>query len=219
MVKIKNSLVKGKILISIKSINSEEKCKISILAKSLNRFPTEPTVQFRAKGLLAIKMEEITNENIESKLLLNNPILVILLSSFFALFSFNLIKRVRPSLSGGQSGNQKDIISYLCGVHNLESEIERLMIMQTTTYCFEADRFGFIALNSNDLEYQNKIKNILQQVITYAISMTSDSKAICLYNIAKIEKLQQKETEYTKYLILAKNESKSLIEKRLIIEN
>lgn len=218
LLKIKDSINKGKILISIKSLNKEEKCKISILAKSVNKFPNEPTVQFRAKGILGIKSEESVTKKSKKKAL-NDPILIIMASSIFALLSFTSIRRLRPKFTGGQDGRQKDIISYLCGVNNLKTEIERLTLMAETTYCLEADRFGYLATNSNDIDYQNKIKSILSEVITYAFSMADDSKAICYYNLAKIEKAQKNEKEADKYLQLAKGLSKYLIEKRMKIEN
>lgn len=218
LLKIKDSIKNGKILISIKSLNKGEKCKISILAKSLNKFPTEPTVQFRAKGLLGIKSEELVSEKSNEKLL-NSPILITMASSIFALFLFSTIRRFSPKIAGGQDGSQKDIISYLCGVHNLKPEVERLMLISETTYCSEADRFGYLAINSDDIDYQNKIKSILLEVITYAFSMADDSKAICYYNIAKIENIQNNEKETAKYFQLAKGMSKYLIEKRMKIEN
>ena len=217
LLKIKDSIFKGKINISIKSLNSDEKCKISILAKSLDKFPKEPNIQFRAKGLLGIKTD-LDTSNISEKKILKNPFLLILVSSIFVLSLFSTIRRVKPVLTGSQNGSQKDILSYLFGVHNLITEVDRLISMSYTTYCSEADRLGFLAVNSIDVDYQNKIKSILIELTSYADAMATDSKAICYFNIAKIENLQQNTVEANKYLQLAKNGSKYLIERRIKIE-
>jgi hypothetical protein len=206
-----------KIHISIKSLNKGESCKISILAKSTVDLPVEPQVQLRAKGVVGVKANsETQNEEKESKWL----IMMIALSAMLASSVSIISKRIIGNITGRHTdGDQNHIFAYLCGVHKLKEEAERFMSIHGTTFWAEADRIGFLALNSQNNEYQNKLKSVLIDVISYAGSMAKNSEAICYFNIAKIEKSQGNKDKANEYLKKAKNISSALIEKRLKLDN
>lgn len=214
-INIIDSLQNKQIKILIKSFNKGEGCKVSILAKSSSELPTEPCVKLRSKGTIGIKIDTEKKDFIGGFNFQFWLIGLTILASLVQLVS----KRFVSTLTGKHlNGDQRHIFAYLCGVHNIPEEANRYMSLHETTYWAEADRLGFLAINSQDLVYCEKIKWVLNDVLFYTGSVADESKAIIYFNIAKIEKKLGNIEKVKENINNAKKLSKSLISKRLTFD-
>lgn len=183
-----DSLGKQDIDIATNTLNPQESYRVSILATSSSTFPEKPLVKLRAKGITAVeKIEDVKDEKQEEE-----PSKYLALLAAIAATASTLTLLVRKKLNSEDksthSGDQNEIIAYLCGIHGLKSEIERFLTLpRTSTYWAEMDRFASIAISLNEREQTEKIIKIVVDLIDYA-SMADSSKGIGYYNLARLYK-------------------------------
>ena len=183
-IQIIDSVKKQDIDINTSSLNPKESYKVSILATSEGAFPDEPLVKIRAKGISGTE-KKIDSENHDEKD--SNFLLKLLLEAASVATAMTLFTRYILSDDGTRhSGNQNEILSYLCGIHGLDAQVERyLALPKKTSYWAEMDRLAAIAIASNDTTIALKSITIIDDLIKYA-DMASTSKGVGYYNLARL---------------------------------
>lgn len=128
---------------------------------------------------------------------------------------------IRKKLGGDDhqhTGDQNQIIAYLCGLHGLENQVERyLALPNQTTYWAEMDRLTSIAIINNESDLIQKVKIIISDLIEYA-GMADSSVGIGYYNLARLEKSLQNDAKAQEYIEKAKKEIPKLLKTRLKLD-
>jgi hypothetical protein len=204
-----------KIKFSTPSLNPKESFKLSILATSNQSFPDTPIVKLRAKGIVGDKIEEDTNGKKELPF---EKYLILIASSvtLISLLTRSLIKS--QGIGEKHSDDQEKVIAFLCGIHNLDKQVDRLLSLPNkASYWSEADRLTAIAINSNTKDNLEKVRDVLTDLLEYA-KISDSSKGIIYYNIARLEKHLLNETASNEFLEKAKKEIPKLLETRMKLD-
>ncbi len=115
-------------------------------------------------------------------------------------------------------GDQRQILSYLCGVYKLNSEVERYLNMSSeASYWAESDRFAMLALENPTEEDAEKRRQVLEDLLKYT-KVRPKSEGIIHYNIARIAKAQRNEEEANKHLEEARKIIPELVKTRIDLD-
>lgn len=217
-----DSLNNGVLYFSLRSLNSDEKVSISILANSSSSFPESPNIKIRAKGCLATLN---TNQSkINEQIAKPNLMILILMGIFASFVSSITISKSRGIISIFQAGRhtgakQQEVFAYLFeneGLEDMSSEYRK--INYEISYWSESDRLTFLSQSENP-DFILKIINVFLNLFDYAGPIATESKAVIHYNISKLYGKLNNPQEQDKYLKLALKSDKELINLRLKIEN
>jgi len=129
-----------------------------------------------------------------------------------------LKKDEEKDISLHTDAEQKEILSYLCEIHGLETYSKRYReIITDISYWAESDYLTRQAIKNSKPENTNKIKHVLLDLLKYA-AVIDKSRGIIHYNIALIAYSQGNQKEVDEHLEKAKKLIPELIQKRLEIE-
>lgn len=201
---------------STNSLNPNETFKLSILATSEKNFPNTPIIKLRAKGLIGEKIEENVNKNDEIPYEKYLILVVSLITTVVALSTRGIIKN--RGIGVKHSDDQEKVIAFLCGIHNLDNQVDRLLSLKNkVSYWSESDRLTATAINSNNQENAKKVRDLLIDLLEYA-KISNSSKGIIFYNLAKLEKILGNQAKSTEYIEKAKLEIPELLKTRIKID-
>ena len=208
------------ISIQVASLNPSESFQVSILATGTQGLPARPEVAVRGKGVLGTEKNP-TNNNAQPE-----PALIVLAGAISAVgvtSGFMILLRRKSSASSlasvGSGDDQRQILAYICRAYGLKDLANEYSARaHETTYWAEADRLGEIAIELRDNSQTQDIEKVLAALPEYNTKLPSASKAIVYYNIALINRFKGDEVNYGKYLRLAKETSRGIIQRRLKID-
>jgi len=202
--------------VELLNLNPQESTLVSVLASSPDQLPSRPEISLRGKGITGIEVSGKTEKNnVWTTMMIAMIAAFAGLSSLF--FTRRLIGLESPKHSATHA-TQRGILSYLCGIHNLNSEVERYLNMPSeASYWSEADRFAMLAVEDPTGEDTEKRKHVLKDLLKYA-EVASLSEGIIHYNIARIAKAQSKEEEADDHLKKAEKIIPELVKTRLEID-
>lgn len=202
--------------VELLNLNPQESTLVSVLASSPDQLPSRPEISLRGKGITGIEVSGKTEKNnVWTTMMIAMIAAFAGLSSLF--FTRRLIVLESPKHSATHA-TQRGILSYLCGIHNLNSEVENYLKMPSgVTYWSEADRFAMLAVEDPTGEDAEKRKQVLKDLLKYA-KIASLSEGIVHYNIARIAKAQSKEEEADDHLKKAEKIMPELVKTRLEID-
>ncbi|MCP4262121.1 MAG: hypothetical protein GY774_32165 [Planctomycetes bacterium] len=122
-------------------------------------------------------------------------------------------------LSEKHSGDQRNILAYLCNLFGLNDEEERYRnLTYKVEYWSESDKLAMSAIESKSPDYRSKIDKLLRELPQYA-SMSDDSEAIVYYNIARVAAANSDSAVKEQYLKKANAIVPNIISKRLDIDS
>lgn len=151
--------------IDIPLLNPAENVQISILASSQKKLPKFPDVSLRAKGLSGIEKPLKTPDKRFSLSNIFPAIAGALAGIMFYLFRIVYKEKEDEDTEHLSYGNPNHAIAYLCSIYGLKDECVRLYeLNQSTSFYGESDRLTFYALDSNDPNKIDAVKNILLQL-------------------------------------------------------
>lgn len=202
-------------------LNPSEEATISLLASSQSTLPKRPDVALRSSGLTGIEKSSNTKDGKLQDLLVSvaGGVLATLL-----LFSFLTGKRM-SSLFGSKvasavssdkhSGDQRNILAYLCSLFGLKDEEERYRSLNyKVEYWSESDRLAMSAIESKSPDYAQKIDKLLRELTQY-VSMADNSEAIVYYNIARIAAARGDSQAKEQFMKMANSIAPKIIARRL----
>lgn len=204
--------------IQVASLNPSESFQVSILATGTQGLPARPEVAVRARGVLGNEKNP-ANNNPQPE-----PALIALAGAISAVgvtSGFMILLRRKSSASSlvGSGDDQRQIMAYICRAYGLKDLANEYSARaHETTYWAEADRLGEIAIQLRDNSQTQDIEKVLSALPEYNTKLPSASKAIVYYNIALINRFKGDEVNYGRYLRLAKETSRGIIERRLKID-
>lgn len=197
-------------------LHPNENVVISVLASCLDELPLHPVISLRGENIIGIERPKKDYFS-QSGLFQFTPTLLGAYAGLFSLFLLMWFSKFR--IFGSRHGDdQRKILSFLCGLHNLPREVERYLNMPSkTSYWAESDRMAMLAVKNLTGEDAEKRKKILKDLLDYAAISTS-SRSIIHYNIARIDKAQGNNDESESHLKEAKKHISKLIETRLKLD-
>lgn len=204
--------------VELLNLNPQESTLVSVLASSPDQLPSRPEISLRGKGITGIEVSGKTEKNN-----VWTTMTIAMIAAFAGLSSLFFTRRlVFLNLIGLESSKHEDdqryVLSYLCGIYNLNSEVERYLNMPSeASYWSEADRFAMLAVEDPTGEDTEKRKHVLKDLLKYA-EVASLSEGIIHYNIARIAKAQSKEEEADDHLKKAEKIIPELVKTRLEID-
>jgi hypothetical protein len=195
--------------VQISSLNPTDTATISLLASGAGSLPSRPEVSIRASG---VNGEEKTESTQQKEFV---PTWSVLLSGLAAVtFSAGLLPFVRRIVGGS---SQARVLERICRTHGLMEEAEHYSKLKGRVwYRIEADRLTMDALQVGTAGAFEKAEKILLALTTSG-QITSESCAIVLVNLARIEASKGNESAANHYLNLARSYSNSAVEERLRI--
>lgn len=229
LIELKTNLDSSKICFTAKNMNSTETYQASLLLTTNAIFPESPTVTLRGKGINGIPQEESNNEIpfIWILTFITIGTTLVSLTTRSLIKSKGLLESIDDKLlrdklekidEGKHHDDQKHIIAYICGLHGLVDEVDRLLSFPSdVSYWSEVDRMTSKAINSDDKGLIDKIKLILLDLVKYA-SIAESSQGIIHYNLARLEKHQGNNEEADKQIAVANNYNSNIIKTRLEID-
>ncbi|WP_394665404.1 hypothetical protein [uncultured Chryseobacterium sp.] len=218
-ISIKDSILKKEIDVKTSTLNPEENYRVSILASSKSNFPNKPIVKVRAKGVIGEEIKNVSNNDSFGSLLLNNKDLI-LYATIASILTLLVRRKIIKDDEDNEKhlGDQNEIIAYLCGINDLNNQIERyLTLPNKTSYWSEMDRLTAIAISSNDVQLTNNTIALIENLIVYA-NMAKSSIGIGEFNLAKLYKKLNDEAKFNEKLNLAKEKMPKLIETRMKVD-
>ena len=208
------------ITLKIDSLNPNEGANISVLFKSNTSYSTGAAISLRGKGVSG-KLIGSDKEKSHKELLL-----IALVAAYAGIFSFFLsTKRGRTmlpiiikSLILGRfaaSDDQKYVIASALSMYGYpEKAKDYLKSTSNRQYWVEADLLAAEALNGDEKLRRDTIK--ILTTISEIPNIVSSSKAITLYNIARLLHVETPNgKESIEYLTIAKQIKESVIQERL----
>lgn len=207
-----------KLIFTTKNLNQSEGFKVSILTSSNDKYSGEPNIKIRAKGINGIKKEDIKEKEEKTpfyKLLLYISTFVTGLT--LALRGIFKSKNVLGK-EGKHHDDQNKVIAYLCGINGLDDQADILLgLPNDASYWSEVDRLTSKAINSNDVEFIDKVKKVLTDLLEYA-EMADSSVGLTKYNLARIEMKNGKKENADTLILEAKKLAEELINTRLKLD-
>lgn len=206
----------GSLTVSISDMNPQETATIYALATSTQQLPNQPDIQIRAKGVSGVQGSiDNEGESIPWYLTLATTITLFATGIGSARVLFKRESKMKSEKSFEQDQNES--LGYLCGIHGLDSEMERYYNTSTKTYYRkEADRLANKAIkNPAD---SAKIQRVLIDLLKYPENIASASMAIIHFNIAKIAKFNGNADVAKEHIEEATKLCPILVEKRLKID-
>ena len=114
--------------VKIENLNPQESGTIYILATSNNELPKQPEIQIRALGVSGVKAALIDNQDSISVPMQITLIVMSLIAAGSTTLSFFRRKEARSIIKTiSKDNNPNDCFGYLCGIHGLMSEIDRVI--------------------------------------------------------------------------------------------
>ncbi|MEP0071820.1 MAG: hypothetical protein ABJE79_03895 [Marinomonas sp.] len=209
------------IKLNIDSLNPDEGATVSILYKSNSDSSSGAAISLRAKGVKGSLIGSGKKQNKEF-------IGIALAAAYAGIFAFVIsTKRGRQILSIlaknmilGRSlsfGEQKNTIASLLSMYGYPDKAKDYLDAGVSRqYWVEADLLASEAINGNEELKTNTIK-ILRRVSEIP-NINTSSKAIVLYNIARLQKSLGADGESNEVIKSAKKLDKSEVENRLIFD-
>ena len=193
--------------VEIANLNPQESAILSILASSPEQLPNRPEISLRGKGITGVEApRQERNDNSWWMI-----IVTAMVAAFTGLFMVDIFRKSSPK----HSEDQRQILSYLCGIHKLNSEVERYLNMSSeASYWSESDRFAMLVIEDPTGEEAEKRKQVLRDLLEYA-RINPSSKGIIHYNIARIAKAQNNKEEADRHLEEAKKIIPKLVKTRV----
>jgi hypothetical protein len=209
--------------LKIDSLNPRESASVSVIFQSSNAITEGGGVSLRGKGVAGKPIGTTDKNN-------RTPIFISLMAAYAGVFAFLLstevgrrtfsliFKAVVFRRSLGSANEQKDVIASLLAMYGYpEKAKEYLQFGIARQYWVEADLLASEAIVADD-KVRRDIIDILKQISELDVIFDS-SKAIVLYNIARIAKSGNiNNLDFNQYLELAKNLDKNEITKRIKID-
>lgn len=202
------------ITIKTNSLNPHESFKLSFIATNNDSLPKQPVVKLRAKGIVGEKVE------LSSKKSLSELRIFPLIMSVFAIITTLFTRAIisAKEIGSQHSDDQDKIMSYLFGIHKLDDQVDRILSLPNKpSYWAESDRLTSLSINSNDITRIIKTKDLLKDLLEYAI-LADSSKGIIYFNLAKIEKILNNTNQSEYYITEAKKLIPKLVVTRLKLD-
>lgn len=208
--------------IEIANLNPEENVILSVLASSPEQLPNRPEISLRGKGVTGVEASDDIGNGVSWVIIVLSTIAVFVATYLFIRTSGFLprlgLTFFEDSDEPKHHDDQRQILSYLCGVHKLNSEVERYLNMPSeASYWSESDRFAMLAVENPMGEDLERRKQVLKDLLEYA-QVHRSSEGIVHYNIARIAKAQGKDEEADDHLEKAKRLIPKLIETRVKLD-
>jgi hypothetical protein len=196
-----------------------ETARVSVLATSGDELPNTPNVSVRGSGIVGVGGPTIGSNRSASPSSIVWPALI---GAYGGLMTLVLSRRgylwhlISSKHSG--SGEQHEVLAYLCGLHGLmDDQRDYLSRSGHTSYWAEADRFGALAVADPESEEAAKRKAVLVDLLECA-SIVGSSVGIIHYNIARIAASQGDQDEARDHVSRARKHGRKLIEGRLRLD-
>ena len=193
-----HSLEGGGLVVLIPQLNPRESVITSVLATSEGTLPNSPQVSVRGSGLVGERI--VTGQN--ASLFGARPwsfLITAMAAAYSGLLSLLVITRFAPFLSffgfnipfiHRHSGEQNEVLAYLCGKHGLIEDVQNYLSRSgRTSYWAEADRHAAIVEAGESCEKAESRKALLTDLLTYA-RIAYLSKSIIKFSIARISYAQ-----------------------------
>ena len=217
--KIDNKLIELK----IDSLNPNESANISVLFQSANSDVSGGAVSLRAKGITG-KLIGTKKENDRTSFFIS------LIAAYAGILAFALstrrgrtilpllFKRLILGRSIGASGEQKNTLASLLAMYGYPDRAKSyLQSNSSRQYWVEADLLASEAINGDEKLRSDSIE-ILKAISKIEV-IAKGSKAVVLYNIARIAKFNDSDSEISvEYLDLAKELDSGEIDRRLSVD-
>lgn len=220
----KESIVNGSYRLELPNLNPGEHALISVLVRSSEQLPPRPEISLRGKGVTGVEASEDKKRGANWVIIVMATITTYAaLSSFLFTTRFRFLSKLAPVLGEmiderRHNDKQRQILSYLCGIHKLNLDVERYLNMPSeASYWAESDRFAMLAIENPAGEEAEKRKHVLEDLLKYA-KIQSKSEGIVHYNIARIAKAQKNEKEANEHLEEAKKIIPQLIKIRVELD-
>ena len=206
-------------------LNPSEEATVSVLASSQSTLPKRPEVALRSVGLTGTEKSSNAKDGKLKDLLVTVVGGVVATLLLFLLITGKRISSLFGStagsglLSGKHSGDQRNILAYLCSLFGLNDEEERYRSLNyKVEYWAESDKLAMSAIESKSSDYTQKIDKLLRELTQY-VSMADDSEAIVYYNIARIAAARGDHLTKEQYMKKANNIAPNIIAKRLDMDS
>jgi hypothetical protein len=206
------TVVGDAVRVDIPSLNPGETAQVSILATSPTYLPNHPEISLRAKGVTG-EEQPATGAPQRGR---TEPYLSLAatIAATSALVSTALIRLL---LSRKGFGNQSKTLASVCEMHGLKIRADRYGATKGITYYAEADRLGDEADRSASAQVVSEVKKILL-ALSGVDTVKRESRAIILYNLARISAKEGNADEADNYLAQATKLSSEEIEGRRRID-
>jgi hypothetical protein len=203
----------NKVSVRIDNLNPKESGTIYILVTSADQLPNQPNIQLRADGVTGERATLTSNESIMPWY--STAIMLVTVSAMGLATSFMILKKGFRT-SDARYTSQNDCLGYLCGNHELYSEMNRYYDTNDIYFRNEADRLTALAIrNPAD---RKKIELVLMNLLEYSDHLSSGSRGIIHFNLAKIAKINGNTEKEKQNMELAKKYAKKTTEARLRID-
>jgi hypothetical protein len=205
-----STVISDSLTVKLPSLNPGESAQISMLATNPSWLPSIPEVSIRGKGITGEEQVAGTVQGSPEGIASLALVAATALLSTFSIYRV-LIKNLRSS------GGQNKELAGICKIHGMDARAAAYSSMKRTTFYAEADRLGDEAIQSRDPNTKMEAKKIL--IALSGVSHVKDeSKAIILYNLARIASQEGSEREAQLYTVKAKSLSPEEVEGRLRID-
>lgn len=206
---IVESATNDSVRVQLASLNPEEKVQISILASAPKNLPLNPEVSIRAKGVSGLLKDEKAPRN-------NSTVSV--LSALLGVATGFLFLVEKKTSGKKLSGDQREVLAYLCFINGLDEEAQKLLAeSRKTTYWIQADRMTFEAIRSKSKGRCEKTRNVILAIPSVA-GVASESVAVLFLNAAKLESFLGNEERATELAQLAVSKHSAITEVRAAID-
>lgn len=196
--------------VEIPSLNPGELAQISILANNPTHLPNHPEISVRAKGVNASEQAPSVPSQQPERYL---SLLTAMAGTLAVASTFGF----RRLFSKGMGGSQASTLQSICRMHGLSDRADQYKVRRGINYYGEADRLGQEAVQSHDPRTVADIKKILL-AISSIDRMWDSSRAIVLYNLARISAKEGASSEVTNYLDEARRLSREEVDGRVRID-
>jgi len=209
--------------IEISNLNPEETVILSVLASSPEQLPNRPKISLRSKGVTGVEASEDRGNGMNWVLIVLSTITMFAMT-YVIIRTTGLTRRLGLTFledydESKHGDDQRQILSYLCGIHKLNEEVERYLNMSSeTSYWAESDRFAMLAVGNPTGEQATKYKSVLEDLLIYG-TINQKSEGIIHYNIARIAKSQTNDEEANEHLKEAKKSIPKLVETRVKLDS
>ena len=209
--------------LELPNLNPGESAASSILVSSKDQLPDRPEISLRSKGVTGVEASEKIGSGLNWIVIVLSTI-TMFAATYFLIRTTRLTRRLGLTFledfdESRHDDDQRQILSYLCGIHKLNEEVERYLNMSSeTSYWAESDRFAMLAVGNPTGEQATKYKSVLEDLLIYG-TIAQKSGGIIHYNIARIAKSQTNDEEANEHLKEAKKIIPKLVETRVKLDS
>lgn len=203
--------------LELPNLNPGEGVTLSVLVSNPEQLPSRPEISVRGKGVTGMEASKDAEGGFNWVFVALSVIIVYAFLSFLAVQSSGFRKIFRLE-SSKHSEDQRQILAYVCGIHNLDAEVERYLNMPSeVSYWAESDRFSMLAVKNPAGEDSERRKQVLKDLLEYT-QVHRSSAGIVHYNIARIAKAQGKDEEANDHIEKAKRLIPRLLKSRVELD-